>query len=340
MKNKKGITLIALIITVIVLLILAGTAISIAINGGDIFGKASQARAEWNISVENENNEIINLLDVFTSTDLETMKPFISKEITGNSSEFVGYYADIDGNGTIDGIIYADLLFQAGKNDGIWNNDSGSTYSIPSTVTKENVKDYVISKENQVDSRFDSTPRGVIKLAGMQTGTKDRFYVMNLDDIKDNENNVIFSWYTKAIITSPYTQTMTDYETATSKSFGKGRDNTISIKAKCNLSSTDEGYYGAPQSRDIWQNVPQTPKINANDTEEYRWFVPSGGEWAAFGDAFNITRYNYEDFGLAWSYWASSQDSTGGAHCARFDYGIIGADRVDSRIYMRVSATF
>ena len=47
-NTNKGITLIALIITVIVLLILAGTAISIAMNGGDIFGKATTAREEWN----------------------------------------------------------------------------------------------------------------------------------------------------------------------------------------------------------------------------------------------------------------------------------------------------
>ena len=55
MKNERGITLIALVITIIVLLILAGVAIGIALNGGDIFGKASQARSEWNLSVETEN---------------------------------------------------------------------------------------------------------------------------------------------------------------------------------------------------------------------------------------------------------------------------------------------
>ena len=71
-KNQKqnGITLIALIITVIVLLILAGTAITIAINGGDIFGKASDARTQWNIAVETENttlNEVLGILNTVTS---------------------------------------------------------------------------------------------------------------------------------------------------------------------------------------------------------------------------------------------------------------------------------
>ena len=61
-ENKHGITLIALIITVIILLILAGTAISIAINGGDIFDKTSQARELWNDAVAKEENSINNLL--------------------------------------------------------------------------------------------------------------------------------------------------------------------------------------------------------------------------------------------------------------------------------------
>ena len=61
-KTQRGITLIALIITVIVLLILAGTAISIAVNGGDIFSKASEARSTWNTAVENEEQTIKGVL--------------------------------------------------------------------------------------------------------------------------------------------------------------------------------------------------------------------------------------------------------------------------------------
>ena len=62
-KKERGITLIALIITVIVLLILAGTAVSIAINGGDIFGKATEAKAGWNAKVAEEENEVNGLMD-------------------------------------------------------------------------------------------------------------------------------------------------------------------------------------------------------------------------------------------------------------------------------------
>ena len=75
MKNERGITLIALIITVIVLLILAGVAISIAINGGDIFGKASTARAEWNVAVEKENSAIQDLLGYLDANGQTTPEP-------------------------------------------------------------------------------------------------------------------------------------------------------------------------------------------------------------------------------------------------------------------------
>ena len=65
-KTNKGITLIALIITVIVLLILAGTAISIAVNGESLFGKANDAKTSWNSKVSQEEttiNQNLALLD-------------------------------------------------------------------------------------------------------------------------------------------------------------------------------------------------------------------------------------------------------------------------------------
>ena len=46
------------------MLILAGTAISIAINGGDIFGKASQARTGWNTAVAEEEHQLSNVLQI------------------------------------------------------------------------------------------------------------------------------------------------------------------------------------------------------------------------------------------------------------------------------------
>ena len=54
---NSGITLVSLVITIIVMLILGGVAITIAVNGDGIFGKAMEARDKWNNSLIDEENE-------------------------------------------------------------------------------------------------------------------------------------------------------------------------------------------------------------------------------------------------------------------------------------------
>ena len=53
LKNNKGITLIALIITIIVMLILVAVTINVALNGG-LFGKAKDAKVKTQKEVERE----------------------------------------------------------------------------------------------------------------------------------------------------------------------------------------------------------------------------------------------------------------------------------------------
>lgn len=54
MKSQKGITLIALVITIIVMLILVGVTITMAVNGG-LFNYAGKAAKETNDAIEKEN---------------------------------------------------------------------------------------------------------------------------------------------------------------------------------------------------------------------------------------------------------------------------------------------
>lgn len=63
LKNQKGITLVALVITIIVLLILAGTAITLTINQGGLFNKTNEAAHSWNNSVQNEQTTMTNLME-------------------------------------------------------------------------------------------------------------------------------------------------------------------------------------------------------------------------------------------------------------------------------------
>ena len=60
---KKGITLVSLVITIIVLLILATVAISMAVSSDGLFTKAGQVGNTWNTAVAREQDHLYNLLD-------------------------------------------------------------------------------------------------------------------------------------------------------------------------------------------------------------------------------------------------------------------------------------
>ena len=53
-KEEKGITLVALVVTIIVLLILAGVAISLSIGNNGIFNRAQNAADTWRNAEANE----------------------------------------------------------------------------------------------------------------------------------------------------------------------------------------------------------------------------------------------------------------------------------------------
>ena len=61
-KGKKGITLVSLVITIIVLLILAGVAINLAMDEEGLIGKAEEAVESWNRAAGEESNAIENIL--------------------------------------------------------------------------------------------------------------------------------------------------------------------------------------------------------------------------------------------------------------------------------------
>ena len=55
MKGQKGITLIALIITIIVMLILVGVSVTVALQGG-LFERAERARDDTRSALNQEND--------------------------------------------------------------------------------------------------------------------------------------------------------------------------------------------------------------------------------------------------------------------------------------------
>ncbi len=59
LKKEKGITLVALVVTIIILLILAGVTITIALSDNGLFHKSKEAANTWKRSEENET-QILN----------------------------------------------------------------------------------------------------------------------------------------------------------------------------------------------------------------------------------------------------------------------------------------
>ena len=100
---------------------------------------------------------------------------------TFTESSGVGYYADVDGNGTVDGIIYADRKIGASGN---WQLSTASYNSGKYTIsTISGTKNYNISQSNY-NGIFGT--RDVLSPAG--TGN-ERFYIMSLADVSTQTYN-------------------------------------------------------------------------------------------------------------------------------------------------------
>ena len=194
LKERKGITLIALVITIIVLLILAGVSIAMLTGQNGILTQANNAKDETEQANAKEKVEsaviatmsqskrgtldadklVTEITNNYGGTATKTGTGFpvnttvdgksftvdsdgnvTSKEDSNQptpnptdkiskSTSYVGYYADIDADGKVDGVIYADLAV-GNQGSGQWNSSDGK-YTIP-TVT-EGLKDYYISQTN------------------------------------------------------------------------------------------------------------------------------------------------------------------------------------------------
>ena len=221
-----------------------------------------------------------------------------------------GNYADINGDGTVDGIIFADLAF--GKS-GQWGSYDSGKYSY-SAVTS-GLKTYNISQLAYNDSIWGT--HAVISPASGTNGT-DRFYIMTLTDYESTG----CYWYKSA------SGKMSDYSSYTSTAFGKGKENTTKMITKWNASG-----YGTQDAGDLWGRV-QTAS-NAN------WFIPSSGEWGAIASNLGITSSNYSStYKLQNYYWSSSQGIPDSAWGAYFSGGNMSFDSVYSTGYVRLVATF
>lgn len=269
---------------------------------------------DYDFFVYKSGTYIIKLVNNDVESEKKQIKLVIEKENYISKTEpYVGYYADIEGDGIVDGVIYADLAIGNTKS-GQWINLDGK-YNIP---VETGLKDYRISQKNY-EGIFGIND--VIQPIEGKNG-KDRFYVMALENLGEYYNRYI--WYHEAY------GYMEDYATATSLEFGKGRTNTATMIEKWNTKSYGEQDTN-PYYKDVWGQI--TEKVAKG------WFVPSRAEWAAFAEELGVTEKDYTSLGLSNLYWSSSQYDTGFAWRADLGSGI-SYTSVDADQYVRLSMIF
>jgi len=379
LKEKQGITLIALIITIIVLLILAGISIAMLAGDNGILTRAKSAKKTSEIEgikeeikteiiaeqAGNEGNisksDLKTILEKYGTInkdeDGETIKSITTKKdgyeiamkdiwtgtatktatkIASKTESYVGYYADIDGDEKVDGVIYADL---AVGGSGAWKGNNGSSYEY-SKVT-EDLKSYYVSSDSYTGFGDKWTKPVLTVIDG--SGTEDRFYVMALEDFN---TGTTYRWYSNAMgkLDNTIESSVND--------FGQGKTNTTTMIEEWNKGKS--GKYGAQNKKDMWGGI-QGKTVNdsgevikdENETDYYNqgWFVPSKSEWLAFGDMtytkMGVTTDKYANYGLKGMYWSSTQHDSSYAYYVSCSYGGISLDRVDyNYCFVRLSATF
>ena len=78
LKNKNGITLIALVVTIVVLLIVAGVSLSLVLQNNGIINKSKEAKVKYEEAKTNEINDMSNI------------SAWIDKNTSSNNDEYKG----------------------------------------------------------------------------------------------------------------------------------------------------------------------------------------------------------------------------------------------------------
>ncbi len=245
-----------------------------------------------------------------TETDFKTLLNLTATEVTGTSGEeqgddptvaeaisedksYIGYYADLDGDGNADGIIYADLAVGS-EGDQSWNNKVNTKFQY-SKITN-GLNKYVLEEKD--GEGFGEYEKEMIKVADSSNTGADRFYVMALDDVDENTH----TWYKNG-----YGKLNKNNESVggSVNDFGKGKEKTTYWM------TSGASRYGGIEGNDVWKVIEG--KLT---TKDKTWFVPSKAEWSAFGymcyntEGIKMSTENYGKFGLKDCYWSSSLDDS------------------------------
>ena len=370
-RSDRAITLIALIVTIIVLLILAGVTINLAVNNQGIFNKAKTATRAFKNASENEQ------------TGLDEADREIAKYMPKEGSE--GGSGSESGGGTSERENSGSSTSESSNASGTGGSvekptaPSGTGGSVEKPVVPRLTEDEVygstlkrkdalpITQPNLIyaDYNNDGNADGIIVAdASGNAVTTDKIgsgdfadYSVKEFDYLNASNQATVKGYlvtrTKAsnkfyvLSLADYDSStshtwyksasgkMTDANTPTSIEIGKGENNTRLMVQRIAYHSSLNPDYGDPADSDIWQVLQTRPT---------GWFVPSKNEWNAFMTnlkAQGLTTSNYSSsFGLSKYYWSSSQNINYRAWYVNFYNSGMYCGIVNDTDSLRLCATF
>ena len=215
-KNEKGITLIALVVTIVVLLILAGVTINLLFSNGGIFDIANQAKIEHEIgALKDRINNVIadwsigRAIDSTVTVD-DLWDKMVDADIIDNPDEDVagpekdgendryelttneGYIVEIiispDGNVSIGDVVKGDKL--PPKIGEITSTSESNSIHIEVEITRSEGEvslSYYYKKDGEPDSSYQTLKEGVKELTADFTGL-EQDVVYNIKVIVKDDN--------------------------------------------------------------------------------------------------------------------------------------------------------
>lgn len=141
-EDHGGVAIILIVIAV--LLLIVGSVKGLDEGTGKVNGSgvASVVGNAYSNAIDKFKNSFDETL---ASGNVPTSGPN-GEDLVSKTESQVGKYADIDGDGTVDGIIFADLLFGG---SGKWENENRGKYSIPTITTP---KEYYVSQNSYTNN--------------------------------------------------------------------------------------------------------------------------------------------------------------------------------------------
>ena len=277
LKNEKGITLVALVITIIVLLILAGVTLSMVMGDSGIFGKANNAKEQTKLSnaeeiiklavLENKVKSVSGDADALTNEELKTE---IEKKLTEQGYTVNGSTVTYYGDKTIDIENYLDKE----------KTTTYTAYNVGDQVTVGGEKFYVIKASSESEEKVTLLAEKNIDTTTMVQSDSANTIAFSSTNYWKNIEGITYPYNLNGVETSVSTDVINIAKAYGTAKGGEGR--LMTVEEVVALGGSMDAY--STESCPSWINTANFWLGSANNTRGV-WRV-DGGIGSLYGISF------------------------------------------------------